>query len=66
MGSLKMAFLKHANFAALVARLQLPWPRTATGKLATDNDTLKDMARLCPELTDLKELMSTLGANSLV
>jgi DNA polymerase I len=49
------------RFQALVDRLRLGWPRTPTGRLATDENTFKSMARRHPELRELHELRVTLG-----
>jgi DNA polymerase I-like protein with 3'-5' exonuclease and polymerase domains len=44
-----------------VAKHRLPWPRTKTGRLSTNSDTLRSLAKDFPMLNDLKELMSTLS-----
>jgi DNA polymerase-1 len=53
-------------FLDYTARRRINWPLTPTGKPMRDKDTLKDMARLHPELNDLKELMATLGKGRLM
>ena len=42
------------------------WPRTAKGRLATDRQTFRDMARVHPDLATLKELKVVVGANATV
>jgi DNA polymerase-1 len=39
----------------------IPWPRTETGRLATDDDTFKAMTRAYPILAPVRELHSNLG-----
>ena len=43
----------------------VPWPRTRTGLLCTDDDTLKDMAAVYPELEPLRQAKKTLSQLSL-
>lgn len=49
------------KFAAYLDRQRISWPRTETGRLKTDKDTLSDMAKLHPQLNPLHELRTTLG-----
>lgn len=53
-------------FLDYAARRHIKWPLTPTGKPMRDKDTLKDMARIHPELNDLKELLGTLGKGRLM
>jgi DNA polymerase-1 len=39
----------------------IPWPRTETGRLATDDDTFRQMARAYPQVSPLRELRSSVG-----
>lgn len=52
---------KMDNFAKYLSKEGIAWPRTATGRLATDDDTWKDMVGAHPQLQPLKELTATLG-----
>jgi DNA polymerase I len=47
---------KLERFAALLNRLSIAWPRTDTGRLATDDDTFREMAKTYPVLSPLREL----------
>ncbi len=38
---------------------KIPWPRTDSGRPATDGDTLRDMSTAFPQLAPLVELMAT-------
>lgn len=49
-----------AAFSRMLARLDIDWPRTATGALSLDDATFREMARLYPVLRPLKELRATL------
>jgi DNA polymerase-1 len=49
------------KFDQWLARADIPWPRTATGRLALDDDTFRDMARAHAELAPLRELRVALG-----
>jgi DNA polymerase I-like protein with 3'-5' exonuclease and polymerase domains len=55
-------------FAELLDRMGLlrSWPRTPTGRLATDDDTLSDMARSYPALGDLQTLRYILSKLRLI
>ena len=52
-----------ARFEQLLNRLGLLeyWPRTGAGALRTDKQTMKDAARMIPELGNLRELLKTLA-----
>lgn len=52
---------KAGLFAAYLAERQIDWPRTDTGRLSTDQDTFRDLAKRYPELEPLKELRHTIG-----
>lgn len=53
---------KEARFRRWLAGHQIgSWPETATGLLALDGDTFRDMAKTHPELHPLKELRHALG-----
>ncbi len=39
----------------------IPWPRTPSGLLQSDDDTLKDMAALYPELEPIRQVKKTLA-----
>jgi DNA polymerase-1 len=52
---------KHARFEALLIRLGIPWPRTETGRLATDDETFRQMSRIYPVIASLRELRHTLS-----
>ena len=41
--------------------IRVPWPRLASGTLATDDDTFRQMARAYPAVASLHELRHTLG-----
>ena len=49
-------------FEDFIARLRIKWPRTATGKLKTDKETLKGMANHSEELNRLRETVSVLNS----
>jgi DNA polymerase I len=48
-------------FAALLQRLGIPWPRTKTGRLATDDETFREIAKAHPVISPLRELRHALG-----
>jgi DNA polymerase I len=52
---------KDDKFENLVARLGLPWRRLPSGKLAKDDDTFRDMARIFPVISALRELRHSIG-----
>jgi DNA polymerase I-like protein with 3'-5' exonuclease and polymerase domains len=39
----------------------IPWPRTETGRLATDDETFRQMAKAYPKVSPLRELRSSVG-----
>jgi len=57
----------HFNFAQFGAYLDkrgiTAWPRTPKGRLATDEATLRDMARLYPELEPLRGLKAAVSGS---
>ncbi len=53
--------LKHDRFERYLLDRRITWPRTPTGRLATDDDTLKQMARAYPELQPLRAVLQALG-----
>jgi DNA polymerase I len=60
-GVFEAGVLKAERFEGLLRRLGIAWPRTATGRLSTDEATFRAMARKYPELQELHELLATLG-----
>jgi len=52
---------KQDRFADYLARHDIPWPRTPSGRLSTDEDTFKEMALVYPSLSLLRNLMYSLG-----
>jgi DNA polymerase-1 len=52
---------REERFAALLNRLNIPWPRTETGRLALDEDTFRQMAKAHPSISPLRELRHTLS-----
>lgn len=52
---------REARFAALLARLGLPWPRHPSGHLVLDKQAFSDQARTYPALLPLHELRKTLA-----
>ena len=52
---------KQAKFEAWVLDNGLPWPRTPTGRLATDDETFREMAKSYPLVSPLRELLHALG-----
>jgi hypothetical protein len=50
-----------AAFAEYLAREEIPWPRTPTGRLSTREETFEDMVDEYPQLRPLYELRSALG-----
>jgi hypothetical protein len=52
------------QFAAYLHRLDIPWPRTRTGKLALDAETFSDQAKLHPnELRAIAEVQKHLPSS---
>ena len=52
---------KQDRFAAWLEDRHIPWPVLDSGRLALDEDTFKDQARVHPVLNPLKELRSSLS-----
>jgi hypothetical protein len=51
-----------ARWADYLARKGIPWPRLPSGRLALDDDTFKEMARMYPaEVGPMRELRHTLS-----
>ena len=44
-----------------LAANNIPWPRTETGRLATDDETFRQMAKAYPKVSPLRELRSSVG-----
>lgn len=53
--------LRLSLFEKWLAERGIPWPRTESGRLATDDDTFKSMVRAYPILAPVRELHSNLG-----
>jgi DNA polymerase I len=51
-----VAHWRNERFEAFVAHYKLPWPRLASGKLCTDDETFREMAMLHPIVNPLREL----------
>src|SRR5262249_25449575 len=49
--------LKQDRLEAEAKRLRIPWPRTSSGRLAQDADTLAELAAVYPEVEALAEEM---------
>ena len=49
------------RFEAFVAHYKLAWPRLASGKLCTDDETFREMAILYPMVNPLRELRCSLS-----
>jgi ABC-type uncharacterized transport system substrate-binding protein len=63
-----VAHWRMERFEAFVAHYNLHWPRLASGKLRTDDETFREMAMLYPLVNPLRELrcsLSKLKLNSL-
>ena len=52
---------KRDKFRAWLVLHRIPWPMLESGEPALDEDTFKDMAKLYPLVSPLKELRATLG-----
>jgi len=52
---------KHDRFAEWLARNDVPWPRLDTGRLALDDNTFRQMAKLHPSVAPLREIRHALG-----
>jgi hypothetical protein len=48
-------------FEKYLELVNIPWPRTATGKLKLDEDTFKDMSKVHPSLLPLRNLRDCLA-----
>ena len=48
-------------FGQYLTKNNMPWPRTETGKLKLDEDTFKDMSKVYPSLTPLRNLRDSLS-----
>jgi DNA polymerase-1 len=55
------ATLKLALFEQWLAQRGIPWPRTATMRLALSEDTFKSMARAYPEVAPIREVRDNLA-----
>ena len=51
----------HERFRRYVRKSGVRWPTTPTGRLSTDKEVFKEIARLHPEFEDLRELRATLS-----
>src|SRR5438094_2019962 len=54
------SFREH-RFAEYLAHRDIAWPVLPSGRLQLDDDTFKDMAKVHPELSSLRELRVTLS-----
>ncbi|MDZ7655707.1 MAG: DNA polymerase [Sulfurimicrobium sp.] len=52
---------KMGRFEQYLIAQGIPWPRLPTGRLQTDDDTFKEMARAYPQIAPLHELRASLG-----
>ncbi|TWU64624.1 DNA polymerase [Crateriforma conspicua] len=52
---------KQDRFAAYLIRHGIPWPETDSGRLALDDDTFKQQARIYPQVAPLRELRHALS-----
>jgi hypothetical protein len=52
---------KADRWAAWLAERRIPWPTTPTGQLALDDDTFRQMARMYPEVSPIRELRYSLS-----
>ncbi len=50
-----------AKFEAYLQRHDIPWPRTPTGRLQTDNETFRQQAKMWPQIEPIRELRSALS-----
>ena len=48
-------------FAEWLERANIPWPRLASGRLALDDDTFREMSRAHPLVAPIRELRHALG-----
>ena len=51
---------REARFAEYLARQVIAWPRLKSGRLQLDDDTFREMARVYPQLTPLRQLRQAL------
>jgi hypothetical protein len=56
-----VAHWRSKRFEAFVAHYQLQWPRLASGKLCTDEETFREMSTLYPIVNPLRELRCSLS-----
>ena len=52
---------KEDKFEELIDRLGLPWPRLPSGKLSKSDKDFRDMARVFPVISPLRELRHSIG-----
>jgi hypothetical protein len=52
---------KTERWAGWLARSGIPWPRLASGELALDDDTFREMARAYPDVALMRELRVSLS-----
>jgi hypothetical protein len=52
---------KEDKFEELIERLGLPWPRLPSGKLSKSDKDFRDMARIFPVISPLRELRHSIG-----
>ena len=52
---------KVARFAEYLANNGIPWPRLESGRLALDDSTFRDMARVFPQIEPIRQLRSSLS-----
>jgi DNA polymerase I len=52
---------KADQWAAWLARNHIPWPRLASGALALDDQTFREMARMYPAVAPIRELRTSLS-----
>ena len=52
---------KAERWAKWLEEHNIPWPRLATGNLDLDDDAFKDMARIYPAITPIRELRASLS-----
>lgn len=52
---------KAEHWATWLAFRRIPWPRLPSGRLALDDDTFREMARVYPEVAPIRELRVSLS-----
>jgi len=52
---------KHDRFADYLIRNEIAWPETNSGRLALDDDTFREQAKLYPQISPLRELRHALS-----